>query len=72
VERAGLQAVGDLRRGGVRIGIIGQALPYTPIANPRWMIPNWSFGIREDHLRKQVELVRMTAHSWCAVVAQRL
>jgi sulfur-oxidizing protein SoxB len=45
-------------RGGVRIGIIGQALPYTPIANPRWMIPNWSFGIREDHLRKQVELVR--------------
>jgi len=45
-------------RSGVRIGIIGQALPYTPIANPRWMIPNWSFGIREDDLRKQVELVR--------------
>ncbi len=45
-------------RGGVRIGIIGQALPYTAIANPRWMIPNWSFGIREDDLRKQVELVR--------------
>jgi sulfur-oxidizing protein SoxB len=45
-------------RGGVRIGIIGQALPYTPVANPRWMIPNWSFGIREDDLRKQVEAIR--------------
>jgi sulfur-oxidizing protein SoxB len=45
-------------RGGIRVGIIGQALPYTAIANPRWMIPNWSFGIREDDLRKQVELVR--------------
>jgi S-sulfosulfanyl-L-cysteine sulfohydrolase len=45
-------------RGGVRIGIIGQALPYTPIANPRWMMPTWSFGIREDDLRKQVELIR--------------
>ena len=47
-----------IERGGVKIGIIGQALPYTAIANPRWMIPNWSFGIREDDLRKQVELVR--------------
>ena len=45
-------------RGGVKIAIIGQALPYTAIANPRWMIPNWSFGIREDDLQKQVELVR--------------
>src|SRR5262249_31711436 len=45
-------------RGGVKIGIIGQALPYTPVANPRWMIPNWSFGIREEDLRKQVEAIR--------------
>ncbi len=45
-------------RGGVKIGIIGQALPYTPIANPRWMIPNWSFGIREQDLQKQVEKLR--------------
>lgn len=45
-------------RGGVKIAVIGQALPYTPIANPRWMIPNWSFGIREDELQKQVDAVR--------------
>jgi sulfur-oxidizing protein SoxB len=45
-------------RGGVKIGVIGQAFPYTPIANPRWMIPNWSFGIREEDIAKNVEKVR--------------
>ncbi|HHI82468.1 MAG TPA: thiosulfohydrolase SoxB, partial [Rhizobiales bacterium] len=45
-------------RGGVKIAVIGQAFPYTPIANPRWMIPNWSFGIREDVIKKQVQSVR--------------
>ena len=45
-------------RGGVKIAVIGQAFPYTPIANPRWMMPNWSFGIREDELRANVEKAR--------------
>ena len=45
-------------RGGVKIAVIGQALPYTPIANPRWMIPNWTFGIREKELQAEVEKVR--------------
>jgi sulfur-oxidizing protein SoxB len=45
-------------RGGVKVAVIGQALPYTPIANPRWMMPNWSFGIREPDLRRQVEAAR--------------
>jgi len=45
-------------RGGVQIAVIGQAFPYTPIANPRWMFPNWSFGIREEEIKKQVEVVR--------------
>jgi S-sulfosulfanyl-L-cysteine sulfohydrolase len=47
-----------LERGGVRIAVIGQALPYTPIANPRWMIPNWSFGIRENDIKLNVEKAR--------------
>jgi sulfur-oxidizing protein SoxB len=47
-----------LERGGVRIAVLGQAYPYTPIANPRWMIPNWSFGIRENDVRAEVEKVR--------------
>jgi sulfur-oxidizing protein SoxB len=44
-----------LERGGVKIAIIGQAFPYTPIANPRWMMPTWSFGIREDDVRTNVD-----------------
>ena len=45
-------------RGGVKIGVIGQAFPYTPIANPRWMIPHWTFGIREKELSAEVEALR--------------
>ena len=45
-------------RGGVKIAVIGQAFPYTPIANPRWMMQSWSFGIREEALQKQVEALR--------------
>ncbi len=47
-----------IERGGVRVAVIGQAFPYTAIANPRWMIPNWSFGIREDDIRANVEKAR--------------
>jgi sulfur-oxidizing protein SoxB len=47
-----------LERGGVKIAVIGQAYPYTPIANPRWMIPTWSFGIRENDVRAEVEKAR--------------
>ncbi|PIX75385.1 MAG: thiosulfohydrolase SoxB [Rhodocyclales bacterium CG_4_10_14_3_um_filter_68_10] len=43
---------------GVKLAVIGQAFPYTPIANPRYLIPDWSFGIRDDELQKQVDLVR--------------
>ncbi len=45
-------------RGGVRVGVVGQAFPYTPIANPRWMMPNWSFGLRETELARRVAAVR--------------
>jgi sulfur-oxidizing protein SoxB len=45
-------------KGGVKIAVLGQAFPYTPIANPRWMIPTWSFGIREDDVRANVEKAR--------------
>lgn len=45
-------------RGGVKIAVIGQAFPFTPIANPRWMMPKWSFGIREVELQKEVDAAR--------------
>ena len=43
---------------GVPIGIIGQAFPYTPIANPRYFVADWTFGIKEEELQKQVDEVR--------------
>ncbi len=43
---------------GVPVAIIGQAFPYTPIANPRYMIPDWSFGIQDERLQKVVDEVR--------------
>ena len=45
-------------RGGVKIAVIGQAFPYMPIANPRWMFPEYSFGIREDNMAAMAQEVR--------------
>lgn len=45
-------------RGGAKICVIGQAFPRTPISNPRWMIPDWEFGLREEELQQQVEAAR--------------
>ena len=42
----------------VPVAIIGQAFPYTPIANPRYLIPDWTFGINDDHMQKMVDEVR--------------
>ena len=41
----------------VRVAIIGQAFPYTPIANPRYFVPDWTFGIQEENLQKTVDEV---------------
>lgn len=45
-------------RGGVKVAVIGQAFPYTPVANPRWMMPDWSFGIREEEVQANIDAVR--------------
>ena len=45
-------------RGGVKIAVIGQAFPYMPIANPGWMFPDYSFGIRDDNMQQMVNEVR--------------
>jgi sulfur-oxidizing protein SoxB len=57
-DEAAFEPMTMIERGGVKIAVIGQAFPYTPIANPRWMIPNWSFGIREDDVKANVEKAR--------------
>ncbi|HJV85286.1 MAG TPA: thiosulfohydrolase SoxB [Noviherbaspirillum sp.] len=43
---------------GVQVAIIGQAFPYTPIANPRYMVPEWSFGIQDENMQKMVDEAR--------------
>ena len=43
---------------GVQVAIIGQAFPYTPVANPRYLVPNWTFGIQEESMQKRVNEVR--------------
>jgi len=43
---------------GVPVAVIGQAFPYTPIANPRHMVADWSFGIQEERLQALVDEVR--------------
>jgi S-sulfosulfanyl-L-cysteine sulfohydrolase len=43
---------------GVPVAIIGQAFPYTPIANPRYLVADWSFGIQDDNLQKMVDEAR--------------
>ncbi|MCU0950239.1 MAG: thiosulfohydrolase SoxB, partial [Burkholderiaceae bacterium] len=43
---------------GVKVAIIGQAFPYTPIANPRHLVADWSFGIKDDLMQKHVDEAR--------------
>jgi sulfur-oxidizing protein SoxB len=43
---------------GVKIAVLGEAFAYTPIANPGWMIPKWTFGIREEDVRTNVGKAR--------------
>jgi sulfur-oxidizing protein SoxB len=45
-------------RNGTAIGVIGQAFPYMPIANPGWMFPELSFGLRRERIAEVVQEVR--------------
>ncbi|MFC3165684.1 thiosulfohydrolase SoxB [Ciceribacter thiooxidans] len=45
-------------RGGAKVAVIGQAFPYMPIANPGWMFPEYSFGIREERMQEMVDEVK--------------
>lgn len=57
-EEPVFESTAMFERGGVRIAVIGQAFPYTPIANPRYLIPQWSFGIREDAVQASIDAAR--------------
>jgi sulfur-oxidizing protein SoxB len=57
-NEAAFEPMAMIERGGVKVAVIGQAFPYTPIANPRWLMPNWSFGIREEEVQANVDKAR--------------
>lgn len=44
--------------GGVKVAVVGQAFPYTPIANPQRFMPDWTFGIDDGSMQEVVERVR--------------
>ncbi|MGE5155171.1 MAG: thiosulfohydrolase SoxB [Bdellovibrio bacteriovorus] len=44
--------------GGVKVAVIGQAFPYTPIANPQRFIPDWTFGIEDGRMQEIVDQAR--------------
>ncbi|MEO5765525.1 MAG: thiosulfohydrolase SoxB [Casimicrobiaceae bacterium] len=43
---------------GIPVAIVGQAFPYTPIANPRYFVAEWTFGINEETLQKAIDEAR--------------
>ncbi len=54
---------------GIPVAVIGQAFPYTPIANPRWQVPNWSYGIQEENMQKTVDEARAAGAQVVVVVS---
>ena len=52
---------------GMPVAIIGQAFPYTPIANPRYFVADWTFGIQEERLQRVVDEVRAKG-AWAVVL----
>jgi len=51
-----------------RVAIIGQAFPYTPIANPSRFIPDWTFGIQDAAMQELVDQIRATEKPDAVVV----
>ncbi|MGA1063773.1 MAG: thiosulfohydrolase SoxB [Burkholderiaceae bacterium] len=54
---------------GISVAVIGQAFPYTPIANPRYMVPDWTFGIQDDNMQKMVDECRAKGAKVVVVVS---
>ena len=54
---------------GVPVAIIGQAFPYTPIANPRYMFPEWSFGIKDGGMQEMVDKARAEGAQVCVALS---
>ena len=54
---------------GVQVAIVGQAFPYTPIANPRYMVADWAFGIQDENMQAVVDEARGKGAALVVVVS---
>ena len=54
-DEAVFESTQFFEKGGVNVAVIGQHFPYTPIANPRYLVEGWSFGIRPEVIQKNVD-----------------
>jgi len=54
---------------GVPVAVVGQAFPYTPIANPRYFVPDWTFGIQEQSLQQAVLTARSAGAQICVLLS---
>jgi sulfur-oxidizing protein SoxB len=54
---------------GIPVAVIGQCFPYTPIANPGYMVPDWSFGIRDEAMQQAVDSARADGAQVVVVVS---
>ena len=52
------QSTAYFERGGIKVAVIGQHFPYTPIANPSHLVEGWSFGIRPDEIQSNIDEAR--------------
>ena len=52
------QSTAYFERGGIKVAVIGQHFPYTPIANPSHLMEGWSFGIRPDEIQSNIDEAR--------------
>ena len=52
------QSKAYFERGGIKVAVIGQHFPYTPIANPSHLVEGWSFGIRPDEIQSNIDEAR--------------
>ena len=52
------QSTAYFERGGIKVAVIGQHFPYTPISNPSHLVEGWSFGIRPDEIQSNIDEAR--------------
>ena len=59
-----------LEKGGVRIAVLGHAYPHTAAMHPMSVLPPWSFGLREDEIRRSIERARREGVSLVVLLSQ--